>query len=65
MISKQISQKQKDLPFGLTVENIGDLLGICRSKAYELVSQPDFPSKRIGNRVVIPRDLFLDWLKKK
>lgn len=38
----------------VTVEEAGELLGISRSLAYELVHRGDLPSLRLGRRLVIP-----------
>lgn len=41
-----------------------EVLGIGRNTAYELVKRDDFPSIRIGRRIVIPVDALREWLKK-
>jgi len=46
----------------LTVREMAQALGICRSKAYELVARADFPSVRLGKKVVIPIDALHEWL---
>jgi excisionase family DNA binding protein len=38
----------------LTVEEAGQLLGVSRSYAYELVRRGAWPCRRLGRRVVIP-----------
>jgi excisionase family DNA binding protein len=38
----------------LTVEEAGQLLGVSRSYAYELVRQGALPCMRLGRRIVIP-----------
>ena len=38
-----------------SVTEIGELLGIGRSKAYELVRSGTIPSLRLGRRIVIPK----------
>jgi excisionase family DNA binding protein len=38
----------------LTVEEAGQLLGVSRSYAYELVRQRALPCMRLGRRIVIP-----------
>jgi excisionase family DNA binding protein len=38
----------------LTVEEAGQLLGVSRSYAYELVRQGALPCLRLGRRIVIP-----------
>lgn len=47
----------------LTVEEVGELLGISRPTAYELTKRSDFPVLRIGRRIVIPVDGLNEWVK--
>ena len=44
----------KDLPLFLNAEIVSKVLGIAPSSAYELLHEKDFPSLRIGNRIVVP-----------
>ena len=53
-----------DLPLMLNVQMIADVLGISRSKAYELVSSAGFPSLKLGNRIIVPREQFVEWVRK-
>lgn len=52
------------LPNFLTVYDIRDYLGIGQRQAYELVKSEGFPAKKLGNSYRIPKDDFLDWVKK-
>ena len=38
-------------------------MGISRPKAYELANTEGFPAIRIGKRIVIPYQAFIDWLQ--
>ena len=49
----------KDLPLFLNAEIVSKVLGIAPSSAYELLHEKDFPSLRIGNRIVVPKDCLL------
>ena len=53
-----------ELPYTLSVEEMAAFLGISRVAAYNLSHSKGFPSKRIGRRILIPRDDFLAWLDK-
>ena len=53
----------QELPYTLSVEEMAAFLGISRVGAYNLSHSKGFPSKRIGKRILIPRDEFLAWLK--
>lgn len=51
-----------DLPLTLTVPEVGEVLGISRAAAYELVRSKGFPSMKIGTRILVPKDKFLAWI---
>ena len=46
----------------LSVQELAAQLGISLPVAYELVKRPDFPSLRIGGRILIPIDRFREWI---
>lgn len=52
----------QDLPLTLTAPEVGEVLGISRAAAYELVRSKGFPHMRIGTRILVPRDKFLAWI---
>jgi excisionase family DNA binding protein len=43
-------------PLTITVEQAGQLLGISRGLAYELVRRGEIPAIRLGRRLVVPVD---------
>ena len=47
------------LPLTLTTPEVGEVLVISRAAAYELVRSKEFPSMRIGTRILVPKDKFL------
>ena len=52
----------QDLPATLTAPEVGEVLGISRASAYELVRSKGFPHMKIGIRILVPRDKFLAWI---
>lgn len=52
-----------DLPLSLTVEDIGDIMGFSKNKAYELCHSKGFPCVIVGRRMIIPKLAFLKWLE--
>jgi excisionase family DNA binding protein len=44
----------------LTVPEAGELLGISRAFAYELVARGELPFIRLGRRVVVPKAALLE-----
>lgn len=52
-----------DLPLFLNAEMVAAVLGVAPSSAYELMREPEFPTLRIGNRMVVPKEKFLRWVE--
>lgn len=52
-----------DLPLFLNAELVAQVLGIAPSGAYELMHEPEFPTLRIGNRMVVPKEKFIFWVE--
>ena len=59
-----IYKSYDDLPLMLNAEIVKDVLGISISSAYELMRRKDFPSVRIGNRLIVPKDKLREWIEK-
>ena len=60
---KQSSYKSyEDLPLFLNVKDLSKALGIAPSSCYELMHEKDFPSIRIGKRLVVQRETFIEWV---
>ena len=51
-----------DLSLMLSVPDVASVLGISRAGAYELVRRDGFPALRIGSRIVVPKEKFMDWI---
>lgn len=52
-----------DLPLFLNAEMVAQVLGVAPSSAYELMHEPEFPTLRIGNRMVVPKEKFVQWVE--
>ena len=50
------------LPLFLNAELVAKTLGIAPSSAYELMHEASFPTLRIGSRMVVPKDKFIEWV---
>ena len=53
----------EELPLFLNSKMIGEVLGISPSSAYELLHQEGFPTLKIGNRLVVPKEKFTAWVE--
>ena len=54
-----------ELPLFLNADLVAQMLGISISSAYELMHEKDFPSMRIGNRLIVPKEKFKIWVDEK
>ena len=52
-----------DLPLFLNSETVANVLGVPPSSGYELMHEPGFPVLLIGNRMVVPKEQFIQWVK--
>ena len=64
-MKESIYKSYDELPLFLNAEVVGKVLGVSISSAYELMHERDFPSVRIGNRLIIPKDKFIEWVNAK
>ena len=60
---KESSYKSYDeLPLFLNAATVARVLGISPSSGYELMHEPDFPVLKIGSRLVVPKEKFVEWV---
>ena len=53
----------EELPLFLNSETVANVLGVSPSSGYELMHEPGFPVLLIGNRMVVPKEQFIQWVK--
>lgn len=46
----------------MSVQELAAQMGISLPKAYELVKETDFPTIRVGTRILIPVEAYREWL---
>ena len=56
-------QSYDDLPLFLNSDLVAKTLGIAPSSAYELMHEKDFPTLRIGSRMVVSKGKFIQWVE--
>ena len=54
----------EQLPITLKADEVAQVLGISRANAYVLMHSADFPTLRIGKRMVVPKDKLIEWINK-
>ena len=50
-----------ELPLVLNAKAVAKILGVSPSSGYELMHEPGFPVLRVGNRLVVPKEQFIQW----
>lgn len=53
------------LPVMLNADQLAQVLGISRAGAYQLMHATDFPTIRIGKRMIVSKDGLVKWLQEK
>ena len=51
-----------ELPPFLNAATVARALGVSPSSGYELMHEPDFPVLKIGNRLVVSKEKFVEWV---
>ncbi len=52
-----------DLPLFLNAESVAKVLGVSPSSGYESMHEPGFPVLKIGSRMVVPKEKFVQWVE--
>ena len=50
------------LPLALNANQVAAVLGISRAGAYNLMRSEGFPTLRVGNRMIVPKDQLIAWI---
>ncbi len=51
-----------DLPLFLNASMVAKVLGVSPSSGYELMHEADFPVLKVGSRMVVPKEKFVQWV---
>lgn len=51
-----------DLPLFLNTAMVAKALGVSPSSGYELMHEPNFPVLKVGSRMVVPKEKFIQWV---
>ena len=63
---KESNYKNYDeLPLFLNAKTVAKVLGVSPSSGYELMHEPDFPMLKIGSRMVVPKEQFVEWVSRR
>ena len=53
----------EELPLFLNAKMVAQVLGIAPSSAYELMHESNFPVLKVGSRMVVPKEKFIQWVE--
>ena len=53
-----------ELPLFLNAEAMAKVLGVSPSSGYELMHGADFPVLKVGSRMVVPKEKFVEWVER-
>lgn len=54
-----------ELPLFLNAATVAKVLGVSPSSGYELMHEKDFPVLKVGNRMVVPKEKFVEWVERR
>ena len=63
-MKESIYKSYEELPLFLNAETVAKVLGVAPSTTYELIHEADFPTLKIGNRIVVPKEQFIVWVQR-
>ncbi len=62
-MKESIYKHYDELPLFLNAKIIAEVLGVSPATSYELLHESGFPSLKIGNRIVVPKEQFIQWVE--
>ena len=62
-MKESIYKSYDELPIMLNAETLAKVLGIAPSSAYELMHEKGFPVLKVGNRLLVPKEDFISWVR--
>ena len=62
-MKQSVYKAYEELPLFLNAETVAKVLGIAPSSSYELMHEADFPVLKVGSRMVVPKEKFIQWVE--
>lgn len=62
-MKESIYKTYEELPLFLNAEVVAKVLGIAPSSSYELMHETGFPVLKVGSRMVVPKEKFIQWIE--
>ena len=62
-MKESVYKSYDELPLFIKTELVAKVRGVSPSSGYELMHEPDFPVLRVGSRMVVPKEKFIQWVE--
>ena len=62
-MKKSMIKNYDELPMFINAGLLAELFGVSRASAYELMREGNFPSFRIGKRILVSRENLIAWVE--
>lgn len=62
-LKKSMIKNYDELPMFINADLLAELFGVSRASAYELMRKRNFPSFRIGKRILVSRENLIAWVE--
>ena len=63
-MKESVYKSYEELPLFLNAKMVAQVLGIAPSSVYELMHESSFPVPKIGSRMVVPKEKFIEWVER-
>ena len=63
-MKESIYKNYDELPLFLNEKILAEVLGIAPSSAYELMHEKGFPVLKVGNRLLVEKSKFKEWVER-
>lgn len=63
-MKESIYKNYEELPLFLNAKTLAEVLGVAPSSAYELIHEKCFPVLKVGNRLLVEKSKFIEWVER-
>ena len=63
-LKKSTYKSYDELPLFLNAEMVANVLGVSFTVCYEMMHSGKLPVLRIGSRLIVPKEKFLQWIER-
>lgn len=62
-MKESVYKTYEELPLFLNAAMVSKVLGVSPSSGYELMHETGFPVLKVGNRMLVPKEKFVQWVE--